>query len=467
MKGNINSFTIPCLLFLSTVAFAQDQQETNSQLNLANLSQKVIEVVNDYKLRLPLPLELPQEILPFQKQHISKDVSSVVWYENSVPVLKLHYNPNGRPMCYFKPTEESYKVITFDYNNKGKLLSCSDYLLSQKNDSLIFLSSTGIEETKFYHNKKDRRLVELSLSDQGQKLIEIKYNKKKLIEEWSTISSQNITDQHSIEYKYDKNNRLKKIKESKITADGSQSKESKELKYYENGLVKQSKTKNQSSEYKYELAKLDSLLQVIVEVSSNKSFPIHRYYTFDKKENLIKQSLNFDTTIAHEKRYKITYANNSSAINPDLNELIIKTYYNLHEGIDSLSKAKTGDGYGRKVAISNLSKYNFMICNIDNRFIKDKHAYNSMIVPNIELTGIEEVFENDKAVYYKVFFNEQMEIYFPNTEQRSRQLIRQRGFFRGKEIIKDSQNPLRTIIKSEGEYLLYKKDKRTNKWSIT
>ena len=456
-----------CLFFQLVVCGQKSEQKI---IESSKLPSQLIDRLNkENKDRFD---QLPSFLAKSHYQSLAGPVKTFTAYKAGVPFLKCIYDAKQQLIGTLKLDTVKYELQTFSYDNKGSLVRAYSPGLLIDQDTIKLFRNEKLKY-KFWKDGNQLKTYQRSYSDKFTTINEKKFNENGQLQ-FSLLTDLG-EDKRVQRYKYyydKKSNRVTKIEEYELRKNKEKKTAERKLYYSKSNLKNRSTYKKTETTYEYLFKQKGDSILVESTIRTGKAFKMEKRQLFDNYHNSVAIQ-NFQSgTMVNDLQYKISYRDEQKHLDDkkaylDLEEQIDRFYIQLHHYVDSLSILTTGNGYKRKEMISNRSRYKFLISLLENRHINKKPFKHAIVDPNIKIDSLEQIFENEKSTFYKVYVGETVDIYFPDEEKRDKQLIRLRGTYRDHVVLKNKSNPLQVTIKSKETYLLYKRNRRSGKWTLS
>ena len=447
------------LLICSQLSIAQLRYDTLQWQNRPELSDALIEQINNSEVKSLS--EIPDFVISDLHLGYLGPVREVVLKKQGVPYRKFVFDHQQRPIVDLSLDTSTYYTNCLAYDKKGLPILIGRPDIELSDDTLIHKSDKGVR--KFWMEKRARYLEHTTGSE---KITSIeKYNKAGRIEELIE-SSADKAQWYRRKYIYDEDLLERLVDYGRVK--GKEKKQSERIYTYgSDGMISMEAEGKRRIEYEHSFSYASEYYRVITRQSEQSNIALTQRI-YDKYNNLVYQKSVSDTDSMVVEAV-ITYQRAEPLENDyrSLDDYIQRFYYNLHVGIDSLSKLTTGNGHRRTLEMSNQSKYKFLISTIENRHVVSKYPYQSITNPQISIITVEPFFENDKTIHYKLHYTETIELHFTNREKLDKQLIRMRSFFRDSRIYEDYKKDLMVKIVSKDNYILVKQYKSDGRWTIS
>ena len=372
-------------------------------------------------------------------------VRSLTHYHDDVPQNKWVFDSEGRPMLQFIFDPQSYGLIKIDQSTDDTRSKYQSNSIKIAEDEIIIYDKLG--NMKQILEVAENSILTKPIGSEMGLQDNYLFDKRGALSEIVTHKTNNKKEQHKVQLKYNNDGTLKEY-----VSDEKGNKTKIKLEYDSGQLVRATVDKK---EITYTSTKADSLGH-------------YSKYAYIKKDSFLIGSYdqNNNMTSYDDHRYVIEYMEESNSVPIELEEEMLRHYYSLHMVIDSVSLKLVGNGYARNEWVMDITRYPFLIGMRENRHLQNKPARGSVMLPSISYGPLEEIFSNEKATFYKLYMEEDLEVYFTSKEKMNKHLIRMRAKYKKARFEKDEKN---NCVKVEGQerYIMVKKDKKTGSWEIT
>lgn len=374
------------------------------------------------------------------------EVRSLTHYYDDIPQNKWVFDSEGQPMLQFIFDARSYDLIQIDNTTEEIGSKYQSRSIKVAEDQVIIFDKLG-NMKQIMEIESENSIISNPIAAEIGLQDNYLFNKNGELTEIATQKTDDKKVQHKVELKYNSDGTLKEYASNEK---GNKTKI--KLEYSSGHLVKATVDKK---EIRYTSTVADSLGRYARHAHTKKdSFLIGSY---DANDNLLSGG---------DHHYVIEYAEESGSVPRDLGEEMLNHYYYLHMVIDSMSLKLVGNGYARSEWVMDITRYPFLIGMRENRHLQNKPARGSIMLPSITYGPLEEIFSNEKASFYKLYMEENLEVYFNSKEKMNKHLIRMRAKYKKARFDKDEENNCVKVVGSKG-YIMVKKDKKTGLWEIT